>query len=133
MRKLLVLLSLVAAAACGDSATSAASVAGTYNLQTVNGSPLPFLEQPSGPKIELLSEQLVLTSSGTFTITDQERTTPTGGSPSTQTLTFSGTYTLSGNTATFVVTNTPGTTIGTFSGSILTISERGFLAVYQKQ
>ena len=66
MRKMFATLFTVATvllAGCGgDAATPPipASLAGTWNLSTVNGTPLPFVVQLANPKIEILSDQLVL-------------------------------------------------------------------------
>ena len=132
MRKLFVMAALALAAACGDS-TSAASVSGTYNLQTVNGSVLPYVFQASNPKIEIISEQMVLNSNGTFTITDVERTTPTGGSPSNATFSETGTWSLSGNTITVHFTSDNSTSVAQVSGNTLTVAESGFTLVFLKQ
>jgi len=62
MRRIGACLLLIAAAACGgDSPTqpTPASVAGVWNLQTVNGSGLPFiLAQLENDKVELTDDVL---------------------------------------------------------------------------
>lgn len=133
MRKLFVLAALAFTAACGDSSTSVSSISGTYNLQTVNGSSLPYVFQAANPKIEIISEQLVLSSNSTFSLTDQERTTPTGGSPTTQAFTETGTWTLSGSTITVVFASDASRSSGTVSGNTISIAETGFNLVFLKQ
>ena len=106
------------------------SVSGTWNLTTVNGSALPFTLQ-STPKIEVLSDQLVVSANGTFTESTQLRFT-NGTVVSTQTITDAGTYSLNGTAATFIYND--GTTgAGTVSGNTLTVAEPGLSLVYQKQ
>ena len=71
MRRIAACLLLIAAAACGgDSPTqpTPASVAGVWNLQTVNGSGLPFiLAQLENDKVELTDDVLNVSENGTFT------------------------------------------------------------------
>ena len=106
------------------------SVSGTWNLTTVNGSALPFTLQ-STPKIEVLSDQLVVSANGTFTESTQLRFT-NGTIVTTQTIADAGTYSLSGTAATFIYND--GTTgAGTVSGNTLTVAEPGLSLVYQKQ
>jgi len=119
-------------AGCGsdDSTGPTQSVAGTWNLTTVNGSPLPFTIQAT-PKIEVLSDQLVVSANGTFTESTQTRTT-NGTSVSLQTLPDGGTYTLNGTAATFIFND--GTTgAGTVTGTGLIVAFPGVSLSYQKQ
>jgi hypothetical protein len=106
------------------------AVSGTWNLTTVNGSPLPFTIQ-STPKIEVVSDQLVVSANGTFTESTQTRTT-NGTTITTQTIPDAGTYSLNGTAATFIFND--GTTgAGTVSGNTLTVAMTGVSLVYQKQ
>src|SRR5438552_2700382 len=84
MRKLLPLFALIATiAACGGDATSpaSASIAGTFQLKTVNGSPLPFTFQSGTTKAIVTSDVLTVADGGTwaeqgnFTITVNGQTT----------------------------------------------------------
>jgi hypothetical protein len=136
MRRMLATVSTVAAvllAGCDSEATTVSTggnaVSGTWNLTTVNGAALPFVIQ-STPKIELVSEQLLVSANGTFTQASQVRTT-SGTTVSTQTLSSGGTYTLSGTTASFIFND--GTTgAGTVSGNSLTVAKPGRSYVYDK-
>lgn len=136
MRRLLSLTLALALIACGDddstSAPTSASVAGTWNLQTVNGSALPFTLSAASPKIELLSSSVNVTANGTWTSTTQTRTT-IGTQATTASSTQSGTYTLSGSAVS--IRSTDGTTVqaGTVSGNTLTLAQTGLTFVYQKQ
>src|SRR5213595_3608321 len=72
MRKLLLACAAVATLGCGggDSTGPAASVEGTWNLQTVNGSALPFTAAfVSSPlyRFEILGDQVIVDADGTFT------------------------------------------------------------------
>jgi hypothetical protein len=80
MRILPVIL-LTVLVACGDSTTEPtnASVAGMWSLQTINGSPLPFVfSQTATTNSEVSSDVLKVTSDGKFTQTTTTRTTQNG-------------------------------------------------------
>jgi hypothetical protein len=125
--------------ACGsDSATTSSTpgpspAAGTWNLSTVNGSPLPYTVQASNPKIEYLSEQLVVSSTGTFTQSGTARYTNNVGNVGTQPITGTGTYVLNGTAATFRFNIDGSTGVGTLIGSTLTLAVSGFSKVFVKQ
>lgn len=142
MRRLLALALLVAAAACSsDSSTNptTSSLAGTWNLSTVNDLPLPFLLQEFDPqattptpRVELLSDQIIATSAGTFVETANARITDADG---TFTIPFSdtGTWALTGTTIAFHFDSDGSSGTGTLSGNTLTIGETGLRSVYVKQ
>ena len=91
--------------ACGASAATepvVTSVAGTWSLTTVNGKALPYVYAPSDPKLELLSKQYVISSTGTFTTSFSVRGTELDGTMNTTTASDAGTYALANNTVTFV-------------------------------
>jgi hypothetical protein len=134
MRRIVALMVLSVLAACGgDSSTSAsASVVGTWNLTSVNGAALPFIASAANPKVEVLSDQYVITSSGTFTETTTLRVTQ-GTAVTTQTSPESGTYTTSGTAVNLKYASDGSTETGTFSGNTLTFSSSGFSAVYTRQ
>ncbi|HWJ16667.1 MAG TPA: hypothetical protein VNS10_23175 [Gemmatimonadaceae bacterium] len=136
MRRLVSLALVFAALACGDDDTTAptqASVAGTWSLQTVNGSPLPFTIATTPAKLEILSYVVNVSANGTWTSSQQVRTT-FGGSVTTNTNTDGGTYTLSGNNVA-ITSNTAGSTVqaGVIAGNTLTLSQSGFIFVFTKQ
>jgi hypothetical protein len=130
MRKLLALACLAVFVACSDS-TSPTSIAGTYSLTTVNGVALPFVVQASGPKIELLSDQIILNAGGTFSESENLRYT-NGTAVTTQTSTDAGTYTVSGTAITFLFTSDGSTGTATLSGNTLTVAANGLSGVYTK-
>lgn len=108
------------------------SVAGTWNLSTINGSPLPFTLQAANPKIEYLNEQLIISASGTFTQTVNARYT-NNGVVSTQAFADAGTYVLNGTAATFRFNSDGSSGTGTVNGNTLTVAQGGFSQVYTKQ
>lgn len=135
MRRLLPLVALAVAVACGSDSTTqptVASVAGTWNLQSVNGSPLPFtLTQTGSDRLELLSGVVTANANGTYTEVAQFRTTVNGQS-STSTESDAGTFTLNGTAVSLTGTQT-GNINGALSGNTLTLTEQGFAWVFVKQ
>ena len=140
MRRMLVSVFTVATvllSACGsDSSTNPTptSIAGTWNLTTVNGAALPYLLQAASganPKVEIISDQIVISANGTFTQSTQARITQ-GTTVSTSTLPDNGTYSLTGTAATFVFSDGSAGT-ATVSNNTLTIAESGISLVYIKQ
>jgi len=136
MRRILVSVftaATVLLSACGSDSTTAptpTSIAGTWNLTTVNGAALPFVLQAS-PKIEILSDQIVILANGSFTQSTQARLT-NGTTITTQTIPDAGTYTLNGTAATFTFTD-GGSETATVSGNSMTIAETGLSLMYNKQ
>jgi hypothetical protein len=133
MRRTLFIFALTALAACsGDSSTDPnASVAGTYTLRTVNGSPLPYIILQSGAnKYEITDDAISLTDGGTWTEIGHDRTT-TNGQVTTSSITDAGTYTRNG-TAITLNSPTNGPISGSVSGGTLTLTDLGVAAVYAK-
>ena len=81
MRRAFVMLALASLVACGDNSTTGpttVNLVGTWTLQSVNGSPIPFSQTSATQKLEVLSGSLVISGNGAFTSTLIERVTPTG-------------------------------------------------------
>lgn len=139
MRRLaaLVLLALASSAvACNsDNATNptAESLAGTWNLSTLNGNPLPFLLQASNPKVEFLNDQFVVSSNGTFTDTYNFRFTDAAGVVTTDGGSDAGTWTLNGTAVVFRYDVDASTSTATVNGNTFTIAAGGFSQVFTKQ
>ena len=141
MRRLLVVALLLASASCSkDSSTNpTASLEGTWNLSTINGASLPFLLQELDlqattptPRVELLSDQIIATSVGTFTEKATARVTDATG-PFTVPFTDTGTWVLSGTTITFHFDSDGSSGTGSLNGNSFSIGESGFASVYVKQ
>ena len=133
MRNMLALLLLsLAVTACGDSVGPDPDAhVGTYTLQTVNGSPLPFLiRQEGNNRIELTEGTVTLNANGTFSSRHSHRFTE-GESISTETQSLTGTYVKSDGTFTF--TDNEGDVYSALlEGNSLTLNEGGVVAVYRK-
>ncbi|MDQ6633272.1 MAG: hypothetical protein M3Z10_00770 [Gemmatimonadota bacterium] len=133
MRRALFLLALAALAACsGDSGTDPnASIAGSYSLRTVNGSPLPYIVAQSGSnKYEITDDAISLNDAGTWSELWHDRTT-TNGQVTTSANTDGGTYTRNG-TAITLNSTTSGAISGSVSGGTLTLTDQGVAAVYMR-
>ena len=132
MRRVFAVLLFAAFAGCGgDSATAtSANIVGTYALSTVNGGPLPFTFQAAEPKIELISDQFVVSSNGTFTESTVVRVTDEGV-VSMKTFPDAGTYVVEGALASFTFGDG---SIGTYTVGTnrLTGTDAGLTLVYTK-
>ena len=125
-------------AACGDdgdaTGTSGTSIFGTYTLQTVDGTNLPFvLFQIGNDKLEITAGSVRLNSDNTYSLSISLRVTQ-AGTVTTETDTGAGTFTATGSTIQF---SDPGDGSGSFTGSIsgntLTIiDDVGFTFVFGK-
>jgi len=110
MRRIALLLAVVALAACNNDSTSPnGSVVGSYSLRTVNGNPLPYTFSNGSV---LVSDQLTLNANGTYT--DVATFSNVNSTPE------QGYWSINNNLISFTdqVTNTSYT--GSLSGSVLT-------------
>ena len=109
---------------------SQTGVASTWNLATANGAPLPFTVPGITPRLDVLSDKLVLKTNGTFTESTEARSI-NGTTVTPQTIPDGGTYTVSGTSATFVFND--GTVgVGTITATTLSMTLPTVALVYQK-
>jgi hypothetical protein len=134
MRRLIPLF-LAAAIACGsDSSTqpTTTSIAGTWNLTSVNGVALPFtISQTANDKVELTGDVITATATGTYTELFQFRET-LNGTVTTSSEPDNGTYTLNG-TALTLNSATSQSITGAVSGNTFTLIDQGFVFLFTKQ
>ena len=123
MRKFGALVLALGLAACAnDSTAPSTSVEGSYTLKTINGSNLPYTFSTGS---QLVSEQLVLNTDGSFTDASQY----SNG----QTLVDSGYWTNLNGSITFTdVTANNATYQGSLSGTVLTEIVSGYTQTFQK-
>ena len=109
--------------ACGSDAGTAvrASVAGTYQLSTVNALPLPFTENSSGAVVKITAGQLVAQSNGSFTEMLTRSTTPPGGATTTATTTSTGTYQVGNSVIVFTYSGAAATVLGSLTNGGISI------------
>lgn len=119
--------------ACGGETTApAATIAGTWNLQTINGTTMPFvIAQTGANKDELLSDMLVVSGTGSFTQTTTLRSTRNGAA-STQSIADAGSYSLNGSAVSFRWNSDNSTGTGSWTGNTLTMAADGFAVVYTR-
>jgi hypothetical protein len=130
-RSLLGLLVCLTVVACRDS-TSPVSLAGTWNLQTVSGQPLPYtLEDDGVTKIELTGESVTLLASGRQTMVTSFRVTD-GGNVFLESIPAPGSYTVNGSTLLLTFDNDEATYTATVNGDTMTIEDIGLTFVYRR-
>ena len=139
-RRLLAVIALAVSSTllsvCGsDSSTSptVVSVAGTWNLTSVNGKVLPFTYQANDPKLELLAKQFVISDAGTFTYSYSVRATDDDGTVTTTRRSDAGTDTLADNVVTFRFSSDGTTVTASVSGGTMTIVAGEFSQAFTKQ
>ena len=117
---------------CGsDTAVEPATITGTYTLQTINGSPLPYVNfENANNKDEIVSETFTLAAGGQWAHTFRERIT-ISGSVSLHDGQTAGTY--SGSAASLSFTSTSNETFtGNVSGRTLTLQRQSKTRVYTR-
>lgn len=101
MRRIVLVLAMVAPlalAGCGDS-TGPGSIAGTYELRSINGDPVPVLLESGPPQEELTDGFVRLNADGTFVASHTVRIS-SSNSTTVAIQTINGAYTRSGNNVT---------------------------------
>jgi hypothetical protein len=135
MRKLIALVAIFATAACSsDSPTNpnSASIAGTYALTAINGSPLPFTLQSGTTTVVLLTDVITVADGGTWSETGTYRVTQ-NGSTSNQAFADGGTWTRAGSGVSFYSTSLAATSYsGTFTGSGFNLTDEFFTYAFVK-
>jgi hypothetical protein len=126
MRRRVLVAVVSATLACGGSdvptAPADVNMTGTWALQSVTGASLPVIaSQTSTSKVEVMSDVFAIASAGTFVETVVIRTTPTGGSSTTQTVTDAGTYAVKGNVVTLHWTSDGSTQTATVTNGTFTV------------
>ena len=133
MRTLIGFLALAITVACGgDGITDPASVslAGTYSLKTVNGSPLPFTVSDATGSATLTSDVMTVADAGTWTEHYTFRLT-VNGTTTNESGDTSGTWSRSGTSVTFKADGGTAYT-GTFNGSGFTLNDGDHVYVFAK-
>lgn len=135
MRRFIPLV-LAAVVGCGTDAVvrpQAGTMVGTWNLQTINGQPLPYADpQANDYKFETLSNSVTMDSHGFYRSRGQYRVT-TNGRATTYATIDSGTYTLSEPQLVVVSMASGESQIGTVSGKTLTFIAPGHTFVLKKK
>ena len=127
---LLAALALTVTACGGGDSTGPASIAGTYNLQTVNNAPLPFTtSQDATYKAEILSWALTLNDNKSYSYVFRGQSTD-NGQTTVNTITSNGTYTVTGLTVDMFDPGDNSHLAATVDGNALTIVVDGPVGVF---
>ena len=139
---LAIITAAVLATACGSSTSTGptgSSLAGTWNLSTVNGNNLPAIFLIATPDTGWITQGSVVLTSSTWNFTATADVSA-GGIHTTQSQADSGTYTVSGNTLSMTSAGDTSVTTATVNGSTITVSGVDFgtgtgaiTLVFQKQ
>ena len=136
-----VLLGLTAA--CGGSSgtstgdgpaapTVVATLAGTYNLQLMNGQKLPYAIQDGSTGLTIVSDQITMSDGGAWTEAAVVQVASDGGAQ-TQSLSDSGSWSRSGSSLVLTSTSTNSTAYsGTIGTSQLTLSDGAITYQFMK-
>ena|SRR6476659_8802347 len=136
MRRLVLACAAIALIGCGggDSTGPVASAEGSWSLQTVAGTALPYTyvyDAPSQHRLEVLSDVFDMSSDGTYIETFTTRETQ-GTTVTTQTATDAGTWSQSGKQVT--VTFSDGSHLNaTITGDEITMNTASGILLYTRQ
>jgi hypothetical protein len=128
------LLALTLIVGCGsDGPTAVAGVEGTWNLLSVNTSPLPFTlgTLPDGAKLEVVSQSVTM-SGGKYTSATVFRSTPPAGSAFTTNDGDAGSYVQAGSTLTFQSSTDNSTLTAEVCGNRFTTTGGGVTLIFGK-
>jgi hypothetical protein len=135
-RRLFVMFALATLAACGENSSTGpvtVNLVGSWKLQSVNGSTLPYSQTTSTGKYEIFDGSADIQGSGAITINLTQRTT-TGTSSSVSVLTTYGTVDISSGSVIFKrqdIPNDPGTT-ATLTADTFGLVQNGYTLVFVK-
>jgi hypothetical protein len=116
---------------CGDDGTGPGSVAGRYELRTVNGGNVPYVLVSLGnDRFEVTSGSMQISKDNSFSVVLNTKTTESGATTS-DSQTTTGTWALTGNQITFMDGSGTNTT-GVITGDQLTVVEEGISLVFRK-
>ena len=134
MRRLVLACAAVTLLACGgDSTGPVASAEGTWSLQSVGGTALPYtyaFDAATSHRAEVLSDVFDLNADGTFTETFTTRDTQ-GTTVTTETATDAGTWSQSGKAVT--VTFSDGSLTANLNDDQMTINTQAGVLLYARQ
>jgi hypothetical protein len=137
MRRFACIASLLVLAGCGGSdgttTSTATSIVGTYNLQTVNGVHVPatIVASTDGTFVAI-DDVVTLNADHTYSEAGHVRITLPNGTTTTSPETDAGTYSSTNGAVQLISTDGNGTTSGAINSNTLTIIAQGATLVYSK-
>lgn len=131
-RALLSLIVSLLIVSCSDASGPGGGVAGTWRLEKVNGSALPFtLPDEPVDKLELTGEVITLVPPRTLTIVTTFRVTD-GSNVYSESIPDGGTYSVNGSTVTLTWDSDGTTDTATVNGNTMTLDDIGLTFVYRR-
>jgi hypothetical protein len=124
MKLRLIVLACAALMACTTTTDVSTEFIGTFSMQSVNGSPLPFVVTQTGTSsTSLTSDQLTIADGGTWSETGIERTV-VNGQATNNTYADNGTWTRSGSSLVlYSIPSNDTAWSGTFGTNTLSLSQ----------
>jgi len=140
MRRLSLLVSVLVVLGCGSDSQpltlgpTDSNVAGTYNLTSSNGRPLPLVAfVTADEEWDMTSDQFIIGADGTWTeTTNYVVTTLATGATRTTASQSVGTYAIANAQINFIITQGAITFTGSVSGTFLSVLFNGGHFIYQK-
>ena len=125
MKLRLIVLACAALMACSSTTDVSTEFIGTFSMQSVNGSPLPFLVSQNGTSsTSLTSDQLTIADGGTWSESGIERTVDNNGFATNNTYADNGTWTRSGSSLVlYSIPSNDTAWSGTFGTNTLSVSQ----------
>ena len=136
MRKLIALMALVATAACSlntetDPGPAVGDLAGTYTLQSMNGSPLPFSIVSHDTTVLIDTDVLIVAGTGDWSETVNYRQTAGTNQTTNESFNLAGIWSRSGNTLNFRTAQGL-LYVGTATDTTLLLSDNSFNYVFKR-
>jgi hypothetical protein len=133
IRQLIILVALVATAACGSNSLSEplVTVNGTYTLKSMNGKPLPFVIASHDTSVTINTDVISLTAAGSWSEHVTYRQQLGAAAAATDTIfDAAGIWTRSGNKVTFLVQGGGVFYLGTASDTSLSLTDNSFAYLF---
>ncbi|MBA2688829.1 MAG: hypothetical protein H0U64_12140 [Gemmatimonadaceae bacterium] len=128
-----VVIAAISVSCFSGGVTGTATVNGTYTLQSVNGSALPYVVPGNAARLEIMDGVVNLYEGFTYAVSGQTRSM-VGGQMTVQPTTENGTFSLQGNAIYFrnVISSVP-LLPGTIDANKMTVLRGDLVYVYNKK
>ncbi len=132
-RLLILVGTLLSAAACDDGIVGSSTVTGSYLLLTINGvAPPGTIATTGSTRVALVSDVITLYQGGTYQETAVQRTYVANVARGDSTIVTTGTYGLVGTSITLILSDRSAQRIGMINANVMTFLESGLETRYRK-